>query len=153
MRYPSSTNATQLEYAVDANLHTAIQSVHIRPTVRTCVHLIRSIRLCRIRLGELRLCQDVTIHHGLGRCSSFNLVPVHERRWAPDEGAATLIKINRMQITRTSTRDRFCEKFWGLLRRKGRHDTEGKIERPIEIIVVIEKIILLDARNHFFVDE
>lgn len=119
MRYTSSTNATQLEYAVDANLHTAIQSVRIRPTMRTCVRLIRSIRLCRIRL-ELRLRQDVTvtIHHGLGRCSSFNPVSVHGRRWAPDEGAATLIKINRMQITFTSTRG-FCEKFWGLLEKEG----------------------------------
>lgn len=145
MRYPLSTNVTQSEYAVDANLHTAIQSARIRPTVRTCVRLIRLIRLYRIRLGELRLRQDVTIHHGLGRCSSFNRVPVHERRWAPDEGAATLIKINRMQITRASTRG-FCEKFWGLLCRKGRHDTERKIERPIEIIAVIEKTwaILLD---------
>lgn len=116
MRYTLSTNATQLEYAVDANLHTAIQSVRIRPTVRTCVRLIRSIRLCQIRL-ELRLRQDVTvtIHHGLGRCSSFNPVSVHERRQAPDEGAATLIKINRMQITLASTRE-FCEEFWRFLR-------------------------------------
>lgn len=126
-------------------------------STRPCVRLIRSIPPCRIRLGAVSVRQDVTIHHSLDRrVRHLTRFPLDQGRRRAFLGRGCRRRWSRLIVCKlhAPSAGGFRE-FWRLPRREEECMTEGKIERLVEIVVVIEKTreILLDARNPIFADK